>query len=257
MPDWDANVRFGPLESQIPGERECQAIFLHIPAAGDRRVDQGWQLAMIDVGPVRPDADRRGFAIGTKSRKLIGNAGMFLIQSPDIDLLLRSLLLTSAAMIWVVTLVRIVGLRSFSKMTSFDFVMTIATGSLLAGAAQSTSWSGFAQAMLAMAGLFFVQYAIARLRKISVMFKDVIQNEPILLMRNGKIIQSALQETRVAESDLIAKLREANAIDMTKIKAVVLETTGDISVLHGDDDVDDRLICQVRGYAPERTVSPK
>ena len=50
------------------------------------------------------------------------------------DLVLRGLLLTAAGMIWIVLLVRIVGLRSFSKMTNFDFVMTVATGSLLAGA---------------------------------------------------------------------------------------------------------------------------
>lgn len=182
---------------------------------------------------------------------------MFLAHYPFFDLLLRSLLLTSAAMIWVVALVRIVGLRSFSKMTSFDFVMTVAAGSLLAGAAQSTNWSGFAQAMLAMAGLFLVQYVSALLRKRSDAFERILQNEPILLMRDGKIIRSALVETRVAESDLIAKLREANATDMSKIKAVVLETTGDISVLHGDDKLDVRLICELRGYSPERTASPE
>jgi hypothetical protein len=42
-----------------------------------------------------------------------------------------------------------------------------------------------------------------------------------------------LQAPRVAEDDLIAKLREANALNSTKIKAVVLETRRDISVLHG------------------------
>jgi len=30
------------------------------------------------------------------------------------------------------------------------------------------------------------------------------------------------------------KLREANAVKMEDVQAVVLETTGDISVLHGD-----------------------
>jgi len=182
---------------------------------------------------------------------------MFLAHDPGFDLLLRSLLLTSAAMVWVVALVRIVGLRSFSKMTSFDFVMTVAAGSLLAGAAQSTSWPAFAQAMLAMAGLFLVQYVTALLRKSSDTLAHIIQNEPVLLMRDGKIIRSALVETRVAERDLIAKLREANALDMSKIRAVVLETTGDISVLHGEDELDDRLIRDLRGYSPERTTSPE
>ena len=33
---------------------------------------------------------------------------------------------------------------------------------------------------------------------------------------------------------MIAKLREANVLDISEVRAVVLETTGDISVLHGE-----------------------
>ena len=53
-------------------------------------------------------------------------------------------------------------------------------------------------------------------------------------MREGEIFDAALSETRVARADLIAKLREANALRFLDVRAVVLETTGDISVLHGD-----------------------
>ena len=172
---------------------------------------------------------------------------MFFPDQPTLDLVVRAFLLTVMGMVWVVILVRINGLRSFSKMTNFDFVMTIATGSLLAGAAQATTWSAFAQTMIAMAALFIVQFTSARLRKKSDTLEDVMQNHPILLMRDGKIIHSALKESRVAESDLIAKLREANALKMDDVRAVILETTGDISVLHGEGPVDERVISGVRG----------
>ena len=154
---------------------------------------------------------------------------------PTLDLVLRGLLLTALAMFWVVVLVRVNGLRSFSKMTNFDFVMTVAVGSLLAGASQSTSWSAFAQTILAMAALFAVQYVTARMRKASDTFETLMQNKPVVIMRDGKILPEALAETRVAKGDLIAKLREANVLDLSKVRAVILETTGDISVLHGDD----------------------
>ena len=48
------------------------------------------------------------------------------------DALLRGALLGPLALLWVLCLSRIVGLRSFTKMTAFDFVATVATGSLLA-----------------------------------------------------------------------------------------------------------------------------
>lgn len=158
---------------------------------------------------------------------------MFL-DTTSLDIILRGFILTALAMTWVVLLVRINGLRSFSKMTNFDFVMTVAVGSLLAGAGQSTSWTAFFQTITAMAALFLVQFVTARMRKSSDAFETLMQNEPIILMRNGEIIDAALEQTRVAKSDLVAKLREANVLDYAKVRAVVLETTGDISVLHGD-----------------------
>lgn len=153
---------------------------------------------------------------------------------PWADAVLRGGLLAVVALIWVVLLVRVVGLRSFSKMTSFDFVMTVAMGSLVASASQVESWTAFVQALAAMAGLFAIQIVFARLRKSSERFEGAIQNEPRLLMRDGVILESALEATRVSRSDLLAKLREANAMSFGEVRAVVLEATGDVSVLHGE-----------------------
>ena len=152
---------------------------------------------------------------------------------------MRGIVLSLAALLWVVLLVRIVGLRSFSKMTNFDFVMTVAMGSLVAGAAQATDWLAFAQTMAAMVGLFATQFTIAAIRKRSDGIEDALSNDPVILMRDGQIIEAALAQTRVSHSDLMAKLREANVLDMGEVRAVVLENTGDISVLHGQhlDDV--------------------
>lgn len=157
----------------------------------------------------------------------------------------RGLLLAPLALAWVIILVRITGLRSFSKMTSFDFVVTVATGSLLAGAAQATQWSAFLQANAAVAALFAAQFVLAFTRQRSASVNALIGNQPILLMENGKILEPALLATRVCRTDLIAKLREANALDPANVKSAVLEATGDVSVLHGQE-LDDLLLEGVR-----------
>jgi uncharacterized membrane protein YcaP (DUF421 family) len=157
---------------------------------------------------------------------------MFFSHEP-LDMIVRGLALSSVAVCWVVFVVRIVGLRAFSKMTAFDFVVTVAIGSLLAGASQATSWPAFFQTSLAIGSLLGVQYIFARLRKSSDRFQEIVQNSPVLLMQDGQILPEALRSTRVAEDDLIAKLREANVLNFSDVRAVVLETTGDISVLHG------------------------
>lgn len=150
------------------------------------------------------------------------------------DAIARGLILAIAALLWVILLVRIVGLRSFSKMTSFDFVMTIAMGSLVANAGTSDQLRPFVNACAAMAGLFLIQFLIAKGRHWWDPFGGLVQNEPLLLMKDGEILQHALDLSRVSRGDLMAKLREANAHDLNSVRAVVLETTGDISVLHGD-----------------------
>ncbi|QYJ06929.1 DUF421 domain-containing protein [Qipengyuania flava] len=151
-----------------------------------------------------------------------------------LDLLARAVILSAIGLVWVTAVIRVIGLRSLSKMTNFDFVVTVASGSLLAGAVQASEWPAFAQALLALAALFGLQYLVANLRQSSDSFEDAIQNGPIFLMYEGKFCDGALETSRVAKDDVIAKLREANVLRMDQVRAVVLETTGDISVLHGD-----------------------
>ncbi|MBZ6378070.1 DUF421 domain-containing protein [Pacificimonas flava] len=163
------------------------------------------------------------------------------VADPTLDMVLRGLILTAIGLLWIVLLVRVTGLRSFSKMTNFDFVMTVAVGSTLSAGGTTSDWTGFGQAMTALVALFLVQFVIARIRKSSDSVEDALQNQPAILMRDGRILHEALSATRVTETDLIAKLREANVLHMDEVRAVVLETTGDISVLHGEH-LEERLL---------------
>lgn len=143
----------------------------------------------------------------------------------------------------VIAIIRVVGLRSLSKMSSFDFAVTVAIGSIMASTvATSTPVANGALAVLALLG---VQALIAVLRRFG-RVSDAIDNDPMLLMRDGEFIDDALLACRVTRSDVIAKLREANVLQLSEVRAVVLETTGDISVLHGDVEPDDILFDDVQ-----------
>lgn len=154
------------------------------------------------------------------------------VDPPLTDAVLRGAILTGAGLLWVLILARIVGLRSFSKMTAFDFVATIATGSLLANAAVATDLKGFAQSMVAIAALFLFQMILASLRRRFEPFRKLVDNRPTILMRDGVFDEDALTRTRVSRNDVIAKMREANAGNFEEVRYVVLEATGDISILH-------------------------
>ena len=141
----------------------------------------------------------------------------------------------------VILLCRVQGVRSFAKMSSFDFAMTIAVGSVIA----STALSGTTPLLLGvavLATLFACQAAVALARTKSRAAEGLIDNTPILVFRDGRMLPEGMKEARLTEDDLYAKLREANALRPAEVQAVVVESTGDVSVLHGDQTLDPVLL---------------
>ncbi|MDT0681895.1 DUF421 domain-containing protein [Roseicyclus sp. F158] len=133
----------------------------------------------------------------------------------------------------LILIVRMNGLRSFSKMSSFDFALTVATGSLLATTIVDTR-SSLVTALIGIASVFFVQRVIATFRRHAPDTQRVFDNSPLLLMENGEIFEANLKAARLTRTDLMAKLREAGIVSLGQVRAVVLETTGDVSVLSGE-----------------------
>ena len=157
----------------------------------------------------------------------------------------------ASALIMYVTLVaftRVVGLRSFSKMSSFDFALTVSFGSLLATSVVSPN-PPVILAVTALASLFGIQWTVTSLRARLAPVRHLLDNEPRLLMWQGEIREDELRRTGVTRDDLVAKLREANVLRLEQVRAVVLESTGDVSVLHeaeGGAGLDDALLEGVR-----------
>jgi len=152
-----------------------------------------------------------------------------------IDLILKIAFLGPVALLWAVINVRIVGLRSFSKMTAFDFVVTVAIGSLLASAVTTDSWTKFVQTLGGISFLLLTQFIISKFRSESDTAENVISNDPVWLFKDGKFLEDQMDSARITKNDLYGKLREANALKISKVHGIILETTGDISVLHGEE----------------------
>ncbi|HKJ47445.1 MAG TPA: YetF domain-containing protein, partial [Christiangramia sp.] len=66
--------------------------------------------------------------------------------------------------------------------------------------------------------------------------KKAVDNAPLMLMDGQEILHENLKKARVTEEDLRSKLREANVIRLKEIRAVIFEATGDISVMHTEND---------------------
>ncbi len=164
------------------------------------------------------------------------------VASPDS--LLAVVLSTLGIYAVLVGLTRVVGLRSFSKMTSIDFALTITTGAVLASTLLTQSVP-LLQGAVALVALFAIQAAVSWGRRHGL--SAAVDNDPLVLMAGGRMLRDNLRRARVTENDVWAKLREANVLRPDEVRAVVFETTGDISVLHGEPDGRDLHPCLLRG----------
>ena len=162
-----------------------------------------------------------------------------IVQGEILDMLLKAVILAPLSVAWIVLMVKVIGLRSFSKMASFDFAITVAIGSLLASAITVDAWLKFISTLLMISTLMFTQYLISWLRVRSQWFRDLISNDALVLFKDGDYCTDNMLKARVTQSDVIGKLREANAIRIDDVHAVILEVTGDISVLHKTDANED------------------
>lgn len=167
------------------------------------------------------------------------------------DLILESVLGTVIIFILIVVLTRIFGLKSFSKMTGFDFVVTVAIGSILGMSINSSKPSILLGGVILIV-LYSLNYLVTLLRFHSNKAEKIIDNNPLLLMENGKIIQENMHASKVTQAELQSKLREANVLQLDQVKAVILETTGEISVLHSSNDaieIEDFILGDVKRKA--------
>ena len=141
---------------------------------------------------------------------------------------------------------RLSGLRSFSKMSTFDFAITVAFGTILASTLLVRD-PPLLTGVFGLAVLFGIQYAVSRARCLHNTATEVIDNEPLLVMAGEEVLSDHLEEARMTEADLRSKLRVAGVTHPSQVLAVVIETTGDVSVLKTSERVDPWLFEKVRG----------
>lgn len=146
----------------------------------------------------------------------------------------------------VILFTRIFGKRSFSKMSSFDFAMTVAVGSIIATTVLSNAVS-LADGVLGLLMIYALQLLVAFLRRYKWM-RNIIDNQPTLVMDGDVLLRDNMKSVRVTEGDIRSKLREANVTNLSEIKAVIFETTGDLIVLHKKDNspIDDWIMKDVQ-----------
>ncbi len=99
--------------------------------------------------------------------------------------------------------------------------------------------------------LFTLQFVIGNLHKRVPGVTRLVDTRPPLLM---EVLCDNLRRANMTEADLRAKLREANVTRLEQVRAIVMESTGDVSVLHAPPDAPpiDKSLLAGGGTGPDR-----
>lgn len=143
---------------------------------------------------------------------------------------LRVLIIAPVAYAALVLILRVSGKRTLSKLNAFDFVITIAIGSTLASIMTSKSLAlveGLTALGLLVAMQFLITAASVRFKS----FDRLVKAEPVLLLRDGRMLTRAMSRARITEGEMEAAARAAGADRLDQLEAVFLETDGSLTAL--------------------------
>lgn len=147
-----------------------------------------------------------------------------------------AVLITILAMyVTVLAFTRLVGLRSLSKMDPIDLTITVAVGGVIAIAIMAPR-EPIVEGVIALVGLYTLQGAVARARRKWAWFRRWVENDPVLLVYEGEIIEDHMEQTDMTRMDLMEALREHDVASLEGAEAVVLERTGEFSVVKAPEE---------------------
>ena len=144
--------------------------------------------------------------------------------------LARTVLVAPLAYLALLLVVRLSGKRALAKLNAFDLVVTVALGSVLASVAVSPDVT-LASGAAAFALLVGLQYVIALLSVRVRAFQHLVKARPTLLVRDGRLLDGALEDQRVTRAEILQVLRQQGVASVDECGALVLETDGTMSVL--------------------------
>jgi len=143
------------------------------------------------------------------------------------DAVLRAVLIYAALLL----LFRIMGKRSLSQATTFDFVLLLVVGEATQQALLGDDFS-LTMAVTVIATLMgldrFADYIGYRFPKVD----RILESASVLLVDDGKLMKDRMGKAHIDEEEILTFARQAHGLEsMDQVKYAVLEKDGGITIV--------------------------
>jgi uncharacterized membrane protein YcaP (DUF421 family) len=144
---------------------------------------------------------------------------------------MESVIRAAAVYLFVMLLMRISGKRTFAEMTAFDFVFLLIIGDATQQALLNEDFS-MINAFLVVTTLVAIDVGLSLWKQRSKTFERVLDDEPMLLIAEGRVYEDRMKDVRVDIEDVLATARMQQGLErLDQIKYAVLERNGGISII--------------------------
>nr|WP_228439947.1 YetF domain-containing protein [Chryseobacterium phocaeense] len=154
------------------------------------------------------------------------------IQSvnPILDVVIRSL----CVYLFMVIAIRLFGKNQLSQLNAGDVVLLLLISNAVQNAmvGQDTSLQG---GLIAALVLFAANFILKRLMFSNRKFETFMEEDPVILIRDGVIDQPALNRVKITKDELEEAIREHGVEKIKDVKLSILEVDGNISVISEDE----------------------
>ena len=147
----------------------------------------------------------------------------------------------------LVIVLRVTGKRTTSKMNSFDWVVTVAIGSMLSTVILIDEVP-FVEGALGITTLVVLQFVVAWVAARLPGFQKMVKASPQLVYYDGEFREEAMLKERLTLDDIMASVRAEGHASLDPVLAVVMETNADLSVLLKSDHEKEDALQDVSGW---------
>ena len=137
---------------------------------------------------------------------------------------------TAAIYLSVVVAVRLGERRTLTEMTTYDFAVAVALGSII-GRTATTADPSYVKGLTAVVALLCCHHLLSALRLRSPLIRHLTDRPPVVLVRDGEVVAGALRKTNLTLTDLEMVVREHGAAALSHAALVTLESRGAFSVV--------------------------
>lgn len=151
-------------------------------------------------------------------------------MNPILDVVVRSL----CVYLFMVIAIRIFGKNQLSQLNAGDVVLLLLISNAVQNAmvGENTSLQG---GLIAALVLFIVNFIVKRLMFSNKKFSSFLEDDPVILIKDGKVEQEALDKVKISRDELDEAVREHGVNGIKNVKLSVLEVDGNISVISEDE----------------------